>query len=177
MLALSPQALILQPSTVHLRVFFRRSKAGLIAHPRPSSPEAGVVVHRFFSTPQYQVSPTVSKHYPPPGRIVLPDLSRGLSWPNRPSLPCHFPKLASPCPFGGGPRHSPGPTGPGHCPQPGRNWDSYPVGTTFTGAGLSPAGTTNLSRHMWTTTPEGTVAKTIMQRENPRTCSRLAKPA
>ena len=33
-------------------------------------------------------------------------------------------------------------------------WDSYPAGTTFTGAGLSPAGTTNLSRHTWTTTPD-----------------------
>jgi hypothetical protein len=29
----------------------------------------------------------------------------------------------------------------------------YPAGTTFTGTGLSPAGTTNLSRHTWTTTP------------------------
>ena len=28
----------------------------------------------------------------------------------------------------------------------------YPAGTTFTGAGLSPAGTMNLSRHTWTTT-------------------------
>ncbi len=31
-------------------------------------------------------------------------------------------------------------------------WDSYPAGTTFAGAGLPPAGTTNLSRHTWTTT-------------------------
>ncbi len=29
-------------------------------------------------------------------------------------------------------------------------WDSYPAGTTFTGAGLSPAGITDLSRHTWT---------------------------
>ncbi len=28
----------------------------------------------------------------------------------------------------------------------------YPAGTTFTAAGLPPAGTTNLSRHTWTTT-------------------------
>jgi hypothetical protein len=30
----------------------------------------------------------------------------------------------------------------------------YPAGTTFAGAGLPPAGTTNLSRHTWTTTGE-----------------------
>jgi len=29
----------------------------------------------------------------------------------------------------------------------------YPAGTTFTAAGLSPAGTTNLSRHTWSGTP------------------------
>ncbi len=28
----------------------------------------------------------------------------------------------------------------------------YPAGTTFPGAGLPPAGTTDLSRHTWTTT-------------------------
>ena len=28
----------------------------------------------------------------------------------------------------------------------------YPAGTTFAGAGLPPAGTTNLSRHTWSTT-------------------------
>ena len=32
-------------------------------------------------------------------------------------------------------------------------WDSYPAGTTFAGAGLSPAGLTNLSRRTWTSTP------------------------
>ncbi len=31
-------------------------------------------------------------------------------------------------------------------------WDSYPTGMTFTGTGLAPVGTTDLSRHMWTTT-------------------------
>ena len=31
-------------------------------------------------------------------------------------------------------------------------WDSYPAGTTFTGAGLPPAGITDLSRHTWTST-------------------------
>ncbi|MCD4727052.1 MAG: hypothetical protein K8R46_05295, partial [Pirellulales bacterium] len=31
-------------------------------------------------------------------------------------------------------------------------WDSYPAGTTFAGTGLSPAGTTNLSRRTWTRT-------------------------
>jgi len=36
----------------------------------------------------------------------------------------------------------------------------HPAGTTFAGAGLSPAGTTNLSRHTWSISPEGTVAKT-----------------
>ena len=30
----------------------------------------------------------------------------------------------------------------------------HPAGTTFAGAGLPPAGTTNLSRHTWATTPE-----------------------
>ncbi len=33
-------------------------------------------------------------------------------------------------------------------------WDSYPAGTTFTGAGLPPAGITELSRHTWTSTPK-----------------------
>ena len=33
-------------------------------------------------------------------------------------------------------------------------WDSYPAGTTFTGAGLPPAGITDLSRHTWTNTGE-----------------------
>jgi hypothetical protein len=31
-------------------------------------------------------------------------------------------------------------------------WDGYPAGTTFAGTGLSPAGTTNLSRRTWTGT-------------------------
>jgi len=34
-------------------------------------------------------------------------------------------------------------------------WDSYPAGTTFAGAGLSPAGTTSLhSRRTWASTPK-----------------------
>jgi hypothetical protein len=34
-------------------------------------------------------------------------------------------------------------------------WNSSPDGTTFTGGGLSPAGSTSLSsRHNWTTTPD-----------------------
>jgi len=43
-----------------------------------------------------------------------------------------------------------------------------PAGTTLAGAGLSPAGTTDLSQHTWTISPEGTVAKTMLLRENPQ---------
>ncbi len=39
------------------------------------------------------------------------------------------------------------------------------TGTAFAGAGLPPAGTTNRSRHTWTISPEGTVAKTTLCRE------------
>ena len=34
------------------------------------------------------------------------------------------------------------------------HWDSYPAGTTFAGTGLSPAGTTDLSRRTWTRTQD-----------------------
>jgi hypothetical protein len=33
-----------------------------------------------------------------------------------------------------------------------RRWDSYPVGATVAGAGLTPAGSTHLSRRTWTST-------------------------
>jgi hypothetical protein len=52
-----------------------------------------------------------------------------------------------------------------------------PGGTIVARAGLPPAGTTNLSRHTWTNTPEGTVAKTMLPRENAHTCSGRAESA
>jgi hypothetical protein len=50
----------------------------------------GVVVHRLFGNVSSRAKSRPFLHYPRSGRIVLADISRGLSWPNSPFALCHF---------------------------------------------------------------------------------------
>ncbi len=62
----------------------REAGTGIAA--MPGRPLPGVVVHRFFSMPQHQVSPTVYWHYPPTGQNIPLDFLIRNAPEFRPSL-------------------------------------------------------------------------------------------